>query len=217
MAQQFINLGDTGQQLVDRLENNFTDLYDAKHEHGNKALLDSLTQESIDGVTGGVLVCATGATTAAKVVDLPNFVLSTGVTIWVRFNTANTAASPTLNVNGTGARSIRVNTQLINSATLARQINANVVYGFRFDGTDWNMFVLGANLPTMGIGYGTCTTAAGTTNKIGTIAGFARRIGSIAVLHWSNTPTAMSTLAINDTAAANVMYAGEQITAANGN
>jgi len=217
MAQQFINLGDTGQQLVDRLENNFTDLYDAKHEHGNKALLDSLTQESIDGVTGGVLVCATGATTAAKVVDLPNFVLSTGVTIWVRFNTANTAASPTLNVNGTGARSIRVNTQLINSATLARRINANVVYGFRFDGTDWNMFVLGANLPTMGIGYGTCTTAAGTTNKIGTIAGFARRIGSIAVLHWSNTPTAMSTLAINDTAAANVMYAGEQITAANGN
>lgn len=55
--------------------------------------------------------CSTAAGTAAKVANLQNsssngFTLATGITIHVKFTYSNTVASPTLNVNGTGAKSI---------------------------------------------------------------------------------------------------------------
>lgn len=50
--------------------------------------------------------CSTATATAAKVVVLDNFTLTDGVTIYVRFTYSNTASSPTLNVNSTGAKSI---------------------------------------------------------------------------------------------------------------
>jgi hypothetical protein len=54
-------------------------------------------------------VCSTAAATAAKVVTLQDdsaFTLFTGVTIHVKFTYANSAASPTLNVGGTGAKNL---------------------------------------------------------------------------------------------------------------
>ena len=51
--------------------------------------------------------CSTAAGTAAKVVnDIPNFSLSTMSRVIVFFVNENTASSPTLNVNGTGAATI---------------------------------------------------------------------------------------------------------------
>ena len=51
--------------------------------------------------------CTTAAETAAKVVTLSNFdTLTAGMTIHVRFTNSNTASSPTLNVNSTGAKTI---------------------------------------------------------------------------------------------------------------
>lgn len=50
--------------------------------------------------------CSTAAATAAKTVACSGFTLETGASILVKFTYANTAASPTLNVNGTGAKSI---------------------------------------------------------------------------------------------------------------
>ena len=50
--------------------------------------------------------CSTAAGTAAKVVILADFVLFKGAQISVFFSYANTVASPTLNVNGTGAKAI---------------------------------------------------------------------------------------------------------------
>lgn len=55
--------------------------------------------------------CGTAAGTKAKEANLQNsssngFILATGVTIHVKFTYSNTVADPTLNVNGTGAKSI---------------------------------------------------------------------------------------------------------------
>ena len=51
--------------------------------------------------------CATAANEAAKVVVCTDFdTLLTGVTIRVKFDNANTAASPTVNINSTGAKSV---------------------------------------------------------------------------------------------------------------
>ena len=50
--------------------------------------------------------CTTAPDVAEKVVALDGFVLFTGATILVQFNENNSAPSPTLNVNGTGAKSI---------------------------------------------------------------------------------------------------------------
>ena len=53
--------------------------------------------------------CSTNADVAAKVVTCASFdKLLVGVTIRVRFDKTNTASSPTLNVNSTGAKAIRV-------------------------------------------------------------------------------------------------------------
>lgn len=50
--------------------------------------------------------CATAAATAAKTVTIDGFVLEPGVRVSVYFSNMNTAASPTLNVSGTGAYTI---------------------------------------------------------------------------------------------------------------
>lgn len=55
--------------------------------------------------------CSDSASTVAKTANLQGsasngFTLATGITIYVKFTNSNTAANPTLNVNGTGAKSI---------------------------------------------------------------------------------------------------------------
>ena len=51
--------------------------------------------------------CDTAAATAAKVVTCADVdVLTSGMTIRVKFTNANTAASPTINVNSTGAKTV---------------------------------------------------------------------------------------------------------------
>ena len=53
--------------------------------------------------------CNTAAATAAKVATITpssNFSLETGARVAVQFDNANTAGSPTLNVNNTGAKAI---------------------------------------------------------------------------------------------------------------
>jgi hypothetical protein len=79
--------------------------------------------------------CATAAATAAKVVTCSEFnQLVTGVTIHVKFTNANTAVNPTLNVNGTGAKSIKMSSSW----------NAGDVVPFTYDGSNWFMHGSGA-------------------------------------------------------------------------
>lgn len=98
------------------------------------------TARAIDGVNfdGSAAIthfgtCSTAAGTAAKVVSLTSFTLVTGARITIKFTVTNTAASPTLNVNGTGAKPIVYRGSAISAGYLA----ANRVYEFVYDGTNY--------------------------------------------------------------------------------
>lgn len=98
------------------------------------------TARTIDGVsfngTDAIThygTCSTAAGTAAKTVALTGFSLVTGARVMVKFTVTNTASSPTLNVNNTGAKAIMYRGSAISAGYLA----ANRVYEFVYDGTDW--------------------------------------------------------------------------------
>ena len=100
------------------------------------------TARTIDGISfdGSATIahygtCSTEAATAAKVVACTGFALATGSRITVRFTVTNTAANPTLNVNGTGAKAIRYR----NAAVSASYLAANRTYDFVYDGTYYQL------------------------------------------------------------------------------
>lgn len=90
---------------------------------------------SFDGTTDIVHygVCETAAETAAKTVSVTDFKLVTGAVVRVKFTKANTASSPTLNVNSTGAKSI-----MYRGYAPATLTTYNV-YEFVYDGTYWRV------------------------------------------------------------------------------
>ena len=83
--------------------------------------------------------CTTAPETAAKVVTITgndNWTLTTGAIVTVKFSFTNTAASPTLNVNGTGAKSIYYNNAVYTSASsYGGYANRSITY--QYDGTYW--------------------------------------------------------------------------------
>ena len=101
------------------------------------------TARYIDGMpfngTGDIIhygTCATAAGTAAKAVTITGFKLVTGARVAIKFSAVNTAANPTLNVSGTGAKAIKM------YGATAVNINAwmaGAVVDFVYDGTNWLM------------------------------------------------------------------------------
>ena len=83
--------------------------------------------------------CSTAADTATKVVTITvpeNWTLRTGAMISVKFTNTNTASSPKLNVNNTGAKSIYYNNAVYTSASsYAGYANRYITY--QYDGTNW--------------------------------------------------------------------------------
>lgn len=85
-------------------------------------------------------ICSTAANTAAKVVVCSKFnTLTTGSSINVKFTNANTVANPTLNVNSTGAKSIKRFGTTSPNASPELSWNAGAVVEFVYDGTYWQM------------------------------------------------------------------------------
>ena len=101
-----------------------------------------------------VLSCSTASGTAAKTVTLANFALYTGARLYILFSNANTAATPTLNVNSTGAIAIKVgsgatSTDPANPSTTSgawNGIQANVIYEAYYDGTYWRLSRANGNM-----------------------------------------------------------------------
>jgi hypothetical protein len=91
--------------------------------------------------------CSTPATTAAKVAYIQgessyasgDFVLTTGVTVHVKFTNANSVANPTLNINGTGAKSIKRYGTTAPSTSTSSSWYAGEVVALTYDGTYWQM------------------------------------------------------------------------------
>ena len=110
---------------------------------GNATTATALaTSRAIDGVNfnGSSAIshygtCSTAAGTVEKVVALSGFTLVTGARVTVKFTVTNTAASPTLNVNSTGAKAIYYRGAAIGAGYLA----ANRTYEFIYNGTQYEL------------------------------------------------------------------------------
>ena len=102
------------------------------------------TARAIDGMAfdGSVAIthfgtCDTAAATAAKTVSLDGFSLVTGARILVKFTNSNTASSPTLNVNSTGAVRIYLRVNKIAGTTNVTSWEAGDTVEFVYDGLYW--------------------------------------------------------------------------------
>ncbi len=81
-------------------------------------------------------VSDTAAGTAAKTVTLDSgqtFTLATNAVARVNFNNTNTAANPTLNINGTGAKPIYWNGAAVPAAMICKHVR----YSVKYDGTQF--------------------------------------------------------------------------------
>ena len=134
-------VGTTGNQTIDGTKTFSSTI--AGSINGNAATSTKLqTARTIDGISfnGSSNIshfgtCSTAAATAAKVVSCTGFTLATGARIIVKFTVTNTASSPTLNVNNTGAKAIVYRNAAFSAGTLA----ANRVYEFVYDGTNYEL------------------------------------------------------------------------------
>ena len=83
----------------------------------------------------GYGVCTTAGATAAKTVSITNTVLTPGGVIAVNFVNAFTASSPTLSVNGSAAKAIK----LYGNAMPMGKVHANTILVMVYDGTQFNV------------------------------------------------------------------------------
>lgn len=129
---------------------------------GTAAKANQLTNaRTIDGVsfngTANIThygTCSTAAATAAKTVAVTGFTLAAGARVTIKFTITNTAANPTLNINGTGAKAVYYKGTAISAGYLA----ANKVYEFVYDGTN---YVLVGDVDTNTTYSAATTTTAG--------------------------------------------------------
>lgn len=167
-----------------------------------------------DTITSWYGTSSTAASTAAKVITCNNYVLKAGNIIGVLFTTANTAATPTLNVNSTGAKTIYVGNATTNATTNVLKWSANTMIYFMYDGTNYRyMYSMAAASATQPRGantwYGTSSTAATTQAKVSTIDNFVLTKGALVTVYFSTSNTYTSakiTLNINATGAKDIYY-----------
>ena len=165
--------------------------------------------------------CETAAATAAKVVTVSgntNWKLAAGATITVLFSATNTAESPTLNVNSTGAKNIFYGSSQITTSSLGYAGTANRPMTFMYDGTQYRFIGWGYDSNTtytnvkLGHGYVTCSTAAATTAKVGTLSSYTLATGGIVAVKFTYDVPANATLNINSKGAKSIYYRGAKIT-----
>lgn len=162
-------------------------------------------------------VCTTAAATAAKTVDIEGFKLAVGAMVIVKFDNANSASNPTLNVSGTGAKPMyRYGTTALSTGTTTTGWYADSVQMFVYDGTGWirdywnNTTYSNASL---GQGYATCSTAASTAAKTATLSSYSLTAGGIVSVKFDNAVPANATLNIASKGAKSIYYRGAAITA----
>ena len=161
-------------------------------------------------------VCKTAAGTAAKTVTIDGFKLEVGAMVIVKFDNANSATSPTLNVSGTGAKPMyRYGTTALGTGTTTTGWYADSVQLLVYDGTGWirdywnNSTYSNAGL---GQGYGTCSTAADTLAKTVSISSYTLATGGVVSIYFENAVPANATLNITSKGAKPIYYNGAAIT-----
>ena len=189
---------------------------------GNKSY-DGSSEVTLTSTDLGIIAhatCSTDAGTAAKVITLKNafnWELRPGHIIIVTFDKTNTASNPTFNVNNTGAKSVWYNSAVITTGSLSMAGTANRPMMFMYDGAQY-IFIgwsYDANNTystyTLGIGYGTCSTATGTTAKVVTLANYQLVKGGIVSVKFDNAVDAESSMNINTKGAKSIYYRSSAI------
>lgn len=165
----------------------------------------SSNSESITQLKATYCTCATAAATQEKAATCSGFVLRTGAIVAVKFSYANTVASPTLNVNSTGAKAIYLNGSALPEANWWK---ANDVVTFVYNGTYWyvadgstlsQLASTNSNVASLSLRadafdvsikgiqatYATCSTAADTQTKEVTIANFTKYVGQTVTVRFT--------------------------------
>lgn len=131
-----------------------TDYVDVADINGN--------MDTLDGAFARFAVCSTAAATAAKTATISGFKLFAGAVAYIKFSVKNTAANPTLNISGTGAKAIQYQGAAISSSYL----NANRTYAFVYDGSVYQL-IGDINTDTKySVFTGATTSAAGKTGLV---------------------------------------------------
>lgn len=113
----------------------------------------------------GYGTCSTSAGTTAKTAAISGFTLNTGAVVGVKFSYANTAASPTLNINSTGAKPI-YNCKT-NAAVKPGDIEAGMTAFLVYNGTQWVLLNPAGGFATVSGSYvGTGKVGSESPNKI---------------------------------------------------
>ena len=107
-----------------------------------QAILDKIQPLVTTGSTAplgfGYGECSTAGATAAKTVSIINTVLTPGGIIAVNFVNAFTASSPTLSVNGSAAKPIK----LFGNAMPMGKVKNNTILVMAYDGTNFNVIAI---------------------------------------------------------------------------
>lgn len=166
--------------------------------------------------------CSTAAATAAKEAAISgnsNWSLVPGAIVGVKFTNSNTASNVTLNINKTGAKQIWYAAAVYTSTSATVCGSANRTIFYMYDGTYWRWISHGSednttySNATLGQGYGTCETAAGTTALVVTLANYTLSTGGIVSVKFTNAVPANATMNINSKGGKNIFYRGTAITA----
>lgn len=184
-------------------------------------LMSSQDKTKLDNTNVAYGTCATAAATAEKAVTLvgnTNWALTTGAIIMVKFTNTNTASNVKLNVNSTGAYPIWYNNAEYTSTGSAYTGYAARTITYMFTGTHWVWITSSydANSTyknvTLGHGYATCSTAAATQAKVGTLSSYTLTTGGIVAVKFTYSVPASATLNINSKGAKAIYYRGAAIT-----
>ena len=167
----------------------------------------------------GYATCSTAADVAEKILTIAdtNWKLEVGSMITVEHEVSNTVSNVTLNVNGTGAYPIWYNGSeyTSTSSTYAGHNTRPITY--LFNGTHWVWLNIGyypstPTNPSLGHGYGKCTTAEATLAKACTISSYTLTTGGSVSIKFTNAVPANSTLNIRTRGAKKIFYKGAAIT-----
>ena len=184
-------------------------------------LMTSTDKTKLNATNIAYGTCTTAAATAAKVVTISgntNWTLTTGSLVTVFFSYTNSASNPTLNVNGTGAKSIKIGSTTIETTHLSYAAFSNRAITFMYDGSSYQFVSWSTDNNTtytnasLGQGYGTCSTAEATTAKLVTLSNYSCTTGGIVAVKFTYAVPANSTMNINSKGAKAIYYRGTAIT-----
>ena len=167
--------------------------------------------------------CSTTASTSEKAVTCSGYTLNTGNIIGILFTTGNTTATPSLNVNSTGAKAVYVGYSATNSTTNTFTWSAGTMIYFLYDGSQYRYITsISDGFTSQAFGantwYGSCSTGATTADKVVTCDNYVLTKGSLISIYFTNGNTYSSgvlRLNINSTGLYNIYYKSTRTSSTN--